>query len=51
MGFQLHNGILIESFYGSESDRALLDLLPFLSDLERAEDAREAVAAYYHGLE
>ena len=47
MGFQLHNGIFIESFLGSPSDNYLLQMRSFLDMMEEANDVRTAVAKFY----
>ena len=47
MGFQLHNGIFIESFMGSSSDTSLLQMETFLNMMDEAGDVRSAVAQFY----
>jgi len=47
MGFQLHNGILIENFMGSASDTSLLQMKEFLNMMDQARDVRDAVVQYY----
>eukprot|EP00092_Neocalanus_flemingeri_P015307 GFUD01016555.1.p1 GENE.GFUD01016555.1~~GFUD01016555.1.p1 ORF type:complete len:307 (-),score=52.06 GFUD01016555.1:16-915(-) len=47
MGFQLHNGILIESFMGSSSDTSLQKMKTFLHMMNQAVDVRDAVVQYY----
>jgi len=47
MGFQLHNGILIEDFMGSSSDTSLLEMKTFLGMMDQARDVRNTVMQYY----
>jgi len=47
MGFQLHNGIFIESFLGSPADTSLLQMNTFLDMMDEARDVRTAVAQFY----
>jgi len=47
MGFQLHNGIFIESFMGSSADTSLLQMETFLNMMEEAGDVRSVVAQFY----
>ena len=47
MGFQLHNGIFIESFLGSPADTSLLQMNTFLDMMDEARDVRSAVAQFY----
>ena len=46
-GFQLRNGIPIESWYSDEADHELLDLLPFLERCAVADDVRPLVQAQF----
>ena len=50
MSFQLQNGVLIDDFYGDQSDTCLLDLIPLLDMLETFNDSRDAIAHYYQNL-
>jgi len=42
-GFQLDNGIPIESWFDNDKDRELLDLLPFLKKLKDINDVRPCI--------
>ena len=46
-GFQLSNGIPIESWYDDEDDEELPRLLPFLESLVDAEDVRPLLTEEY----
>ncbi|XP_002987345.2 CTD small phosphatase-like protein 2 [Selaginella moellendorffii] len=46
-GFQVDNGIPIESWFDDEADCALASLLPFLESLASAEDVRPIIASTY----
>jgi CTD small phosphatase-like protein 2 len=46
-GFQLDNGIPIESWYDDTEDTELLNLLPFLESLVDVEDVRPLVKEAY----
>lgn len=46
-GFQLENGIPIESWYDDDQDAELLNLLPFLESLVDVEDVRPLVKETY----
>ena len=46
-GYQLPNGIPIESWYDDDDDTELLQLLPFLESLVDAEDGRPLISEAY----
>lgn len=46
-GFQLENGIPIESWYDDKEDAELLRLLPFLESLVPVDDVRPLVKETY----
>jgi CTD small phosphatase-like protein 2 len=46
-GFQLDNGVPIESWYDDDSDQELLRLLPFLEAVAHADDVRPAIRAHF----
>ncbi|ESQ41157.1 hypothetical protein EUTSA_v10014204mg [Eutrema salsugineum] len=47
-GFQVENGVPIESWFNDPSDKELLDLLPFLESLIGAEDVRPMIAKKFN---
>lgn len=47
-GFQVDNGIPIESWFSDRSDRALLNLLPFLESLVGVQDVRPIIGKRFN---
>lgn len=47
-GFQLENGIPIESWYDNRNDQELLSLLPFLESLAGVDDVRPIIAKKFN---
>lgn len=47
-GFQVDNGIPIESWFDDRSDQELLHLIPFLESLARVEDVRPLIAQKFN---
>jgi CTD small phosphatase-like protein 2 len=47
-GFQLDNGVPIESWFDDRNDRELLTLLPFLQSLVGVEDVRPCIARKFN---
>lgn len=47
-GFQVDNGIPIESWFDDPTDQALLSLLPFLESLVQVEDVRPIIAERFN---
>lgn len=47
-GFQVDNGIPIESWFDDRSDTELLSLLPFLESLVGVEDVRPVIAKKFN---
>ena len=47
-GFQVDNGIPIESWFEDKSDNALLGLLPFLETLVGVDDVRPIIAKKFN---
>jgi CTD small phosphatase-like protein 2 len=45
--YHLDNGIPIESWFGERADTHLLDLVPFLHELARADDVRPLIRDKY----
>jgi len=46
-GYQLDNGIPIESWFDDDNDRELLNLIPFLKKLKGVKDVRTIIAKTY----
>lgn len=47
-GFQVDNGIPIESWFDDRSDQELLSLIPFLETLVEAQDVRPLIARKFN---
>jgi NLI interacting factor-like phosphatase len=47
-GFQIDNGVPIESWFDDPNDRELLSLLPFLESLTGVEDVRPLIAQKFN---
>ena len=47
MGFQLHNGVLIDDYFGDSGDEFLLEMITFLNILNGCEDSRDAVVQFF----
>lgn len=50
-GYQLDNGVPIESWFSDREDRELQKLLPFLARIEKMSDVRPAVRSKYKSRE
>ena len=50
-GYQVDNGIPIESWFDDPNDRELLKLADFLTTIESAEDVRPLVRAHFKSFE
>jgi CTD small phosphatase-like protein 2 len=46
-GFQVENGVPIESWYDDESDQELLNMLPFLESLVDVPDVRPPILSKF----
>lgn len=47
-GFQIDNGVPIESWFDDPNDRELLSLLPFLESLAGVQDVRPLIAQKFN---
>jgi CTD small phosphatase-like protein 2 len=47
-GFQVDNGIPVESWFDDKSDTGLLRLLPFLESLVGVDDVRPVITEKFH---
>ena len=47
-GFQVDNGIPVESWFDDKSDTGLIQLLPFLESLVGVDDVRPLISQKFH---